>query len=144
MNNITGWLAGCAVALASNAAFAQSDTPPETALFVELNTLGVIETGCRLTFMATNALGRDIDKLVLETVLLTKDGKVNRLTLFDMRDLPANRPRVRQFDVPSLSCDALGSVLINGIETCSGGAMEPNECGRKLDLSTRTEVEIIG
>lgn len=130
--------------LAGQALAQEAEDPPSTALFVELNTLSPLDGGCRLTFMATNALGTDVEQLVLETVLLTTDGKVDRLTLFDLRDLPANRPRVRQFDVSGLSCDGLGRVLINGIDTCSGEGLDRATCTDQLDLSTRTDVEVIG
>ncbi|MDF0603287.1 hypothetical protein P1J78_21365 [Psychromarinibacter sp. C21-152] len=130
--------------LAGQALAQEAEEPASTALFVELNTLSPLEGGCRLTFMATNALGTDVEQLVLETVLMTTEGKVDRLTLFDLRELPANRPRVRQFDVSGLACDALGRVLINGIDTCTGEGLDREACSDRLDLSTRAGVEVIG
>ena len=111
---------------------------------VELNSMLQGDDACQLTFMLSNTSANDIDKLVLETVLLTKDGAVDRLTLFDMRDIPVGRPRVRQFNVPSLSCDALGQVLINGVATCDGSDLTPATCSDTMTLSTRTDVEVLG
>ncbi|MEM9755701.1 MAG: hypothetical protein AAF914_06900 [Pseudomonadota bacterium] len=114
-------------------------------LTIELNAAETIETGCRLTFVVENGLGHDIASAVFETVLFTRDGIVDRLTLFDMQALPADRPRVRQFDVPGLACDALGRVLINGVSACTGDGIDQSACEAGLVPSSRLEdVEMIG
>lgn len=118
-------------------AMAQEDS---ARLGLELNRVDPLEGACRLTFMAENALGRDVEALSLETVLIDTEGRVERLTLFEFGVLPDGVPRVRQFDIPGLSCAALGRVLINGVAECSAGAA----CAEGLELSTRTEVEVIG
>jgi len=111
---------------------------------VEMNSTLQLEGACQLTFMLNNGLEADVASLVFETVLLTKDGAVERLTLFDMHDLPSGTPRVRQFNVPSLACDTLGQVLINGVADCSGTSVELDTCTNALDYSTRIDVEIAG
>lgn len=107
---------------------------------VELNSTMQLDDACQLTFMLRNGLGSDVAALVFETVLFTNDGAVDRLTLFDMRDLPAGAPRVRQFNVPALMCDDLGRVLINGVADCSG----PSDCGDVFEYSSRIDVEFLG
>lgn len=120
-----------------------ADAAPSIA--VELNSSLQLENGpCQLTFLLNNGLETDLDSLVFETVLLTKDGAVTRLTLFDMRDLPSGTPRVRQFNVPSLSCDTLGQVLINGVAECSGEGVDPAACSAALTYSSRIDVEMLG
>ncbi len=109
---------------------------------VELNSTLQLDAACQLTFMLKNDLAADVEALVFETVLLTTAGAVDRLTLFDMRDLPSGTPRVRQFNVPSLACDALGQVLINGVAECSVG--ESASCADALTYSSRIDVEILG
>ena len=111
---------------------------------VEMNSTLQLEGACQLTFMLNNGLEVDVESLVFETVLLTKDGVVERLTLFDMRDLPSSTPRVRQFNVPSLACDALGQVLVNGVADCSGTGVDLDTCTKALDYSTRIDVELAG
>ncbi|MGD9918526.1 MAG: hypothetical protein AB7U46_10925 [Paenirhodobacter sp.] len=80
------------------------------------------EGGCRLSFLAENALGADLSALVLEAVLFTRAGGFERLMLLDFRDLPQGRPRLRQFDLPGADCAALGQVLVNGAARCDGVA----------------------
>jgi hypothetical protein len=122
----------------SAAAAAQS--APDAALALELNRIDQLEGACRLTFLAENGLGADVEALTLETVLIDTAGVVERLTLFEFGALPDSVPRVRQFDVPGLSCDALGRVLVNGVSECTG----PASCGEALGLTSRVDVELLG
>lgn len=109
-------------------------------LSLELNRVDTLEGACRLTFLAENGLGMVLQALSLETVLIDAEGRVERLTLFEFGALPDGIPRVRQFDIPGLACDGLGRVLINGVAECSVGAA----CAEKLELFTRTDVEVVG
>lgn len=133
-------LGAAALALAAlpHPATAQ-DTAP---LRIELHALAAQDGACRLTFMARNHSGTDIDRAVYETVLLGTDGGVLLLTLFDFRDLPDTRPRVRQFDVAGVACDTIGGVLINGTDTCTPDGAA---CTDGLHLESRvTGVEMLG
>lgn len=123
--------------LASQGALAQDSVGN---LSLELNRVDALESACRLTFLAENGLGTDLETLSLETVLIDTEGRVDRLTLFEFGALPDGTPRVRQFDIPGLACDGLGRVLINGVAACSAGAA----CAERLELSTRTDVEVLG
>ena len=72
------------------------------------------------------------------------EGRVDRLTLFDMGALPQDRPRVRQFVVPDLECEALGRLLINGVDSCVGDGLPADACTRGLELRSRADVEVLG
>lgn len=121
-----------------------AEEPAEGRLTVELNAVGSQDGGCALTFLVQNGHADAIGSVVFETVLFDISGQVDRLTLFDFRDLPAGRPRVRQFVVPDLACEDLGRVLFNGAETCTVSGAESGLCTDTLRLSTRTDVEVIG
>ena len=111
---------------------------------LELNALQTVDDACRLSFVARNDTGTDIDKAVFETVIFNADGAVASLSLFDFRDLPQARPRVRQFDLPGTTCDAVGQVLINGANTCLAGGEDSDLCHKALSLKSRLNVELIG
>ncbi len=113
-------------------------------LSVELNTVRDIEGGCRMMFMARNTLAADIETLVLEAVLFTREGGVERLTLLDFQDLPRGRPRVRQFDFQGPTCKSLGQILINGVHACTGVGTESTACTEGLRLDSRTDHEVLG
>jgi hypothetical protein len=111
---------------------------------IELNAVEPVEEACRISFLVQNGHSIDIEKAVYEAVLFDTQGRVDRLTLFDFGTLPAARPRVRQFVVPGLACASLGSLLINGAETCTGDNLPAGACSEGLVLHSRTDVEVLG
>ena len=114
-------------------------------LIVELNRVVPLEGACRLTFLAQNNLDQDVESLVLETVLFTTEGVVDRLTLFDLSALPASRPRVREFDLPGLDCNSLGRVLFNGVSQCQGEGLDASSCEGVLSPISRVdEIDVVG
>ncbi|WP_255564190.1 hypothetical protein [Mameliella sp. CS4] len=131
----------CALAV-TFAAPAQSETAQGAHVSLELNALEPVDGACRISFLIQNGHDSDIARAVYEAVLFDTEGRVDRMTLFDFGNLPAARPRVRQFLVPGLICSDLGRLLINGAETCE--AASPGACTQDLHLRSRTEVEIIG
>lgn len=131
-------MAGPVVALAQSA----EQTPPR--LYLELNAVQDVAGACRLTFVARNATGQAIDKAVFETVVFDTAGGVMSLSLFDFRELPADRPRVRQFDLPGTACDRVGQALINGASTCVVEDADSPICQDALSVSSRLPVELIG
>jgi len=113
-------------------------------VMIELNALEPVEDACRVTFLVQNGHDTDIDSAVYEAVLFDTSGQVDRLTLFDFGSLPASRPRARQFVVPGLACAALGRLLINGAETCTGTDLPDDACNKDLELRSRVETEVLG
>lgn len=119
------------------------DTPPQSGVQIELNALQDQGSACRLSFLAQNTHATDIEEAVYETVLFDQSGGVMTFTLFDFRDLPAGRPRVRQFDLPDIACADVGRVLINGASSCTADGGN-TLCETGLDLKSRTGVELLG
>ncbi len=113
-------------------------------LSLELNAVQDVQGACRFTFVANNTTGNAIDKAVFETVIFDTYGAVVRLSLFDFRDLPADRPRVRQFDVPATACDGIGQTLINGTNTCTVNGAQSDICSDGLTLSSRITIKLLG
>ena len=126
------------------ASFAQTDQTSSSRLHLELNNLQDIEGACRLSFLAKNETDVAIDKAVFETVIFGADGGVASLSLFDFRELPVDRARVRQFDLPGRACDSIGQVLVNGASSCVVAGTESTMCKEALFLSSRLTVELIG
>ena len=114
------------------------------ALEVELNAADNVDDACKLTFLLRNGLDADVDQLTVETVLFSTDGQVILLTLFDFGNLPAGRPRVRQFEVPNLSCEGVGMLLINGADACTGEGLSPALCEDALSVTSRTDIRVEG
>ena len=125
-------------------AYAQTAENDAPSLGLELNAMQNVESACRLTFVAQNRTGTEIEKAVFETVIFDTSGGVISLSLFDFRDLPSGRPRVRQFDLAGMGCDTIGQTLINGASTCLVDGSESDICDRALLLSSRMDVELLG
>ncbi len=137
-------LIACFACLSSVGAQAQTSGGSEAALSVELNTMEDVNGACRLTFLVNNQTGSPIDEAVFETVIFDSDGGVVRLSLFDFRDLPLDRPRVRQFDLPETPCASVGRALINGANSCVINGSQSDVCELNLTLDSRIEVELLG
>ena len=136
-------LFAAALLLASQSAVAQ-ESDIDGRVSVELTAAETVEASCKLTFVITNGLEQPVDKLVYEAVLFDETGQVDRLTLFDFGSLPPARPRVRQFVVPELTCEGLGSVLFNGASTCEGADVDAGVCDTGLLATSRTHVGVSG
>lgn len=137
-------LAAMMAASSTLPAFAQSAETASSGLSLELNTVQEVNGACRLTFLVENQTGKPIEKAAFETVIFDKAGGVVTLSLFDFRDLPTDRPRVRQFGLPDLSCASVGRVLINGANSCVVSGTESDICATELELSSRIDVELLG
>lgn len=111
---------------------------------IELNAAKTTEDSCTLSFVVLNGHAASLDEVIYETVLFDAEGQVERLTLFNMGILPPARQRVRQFSVPGVTCEGLGSILFNGASTCKGEGLLDNACEVGLMLSTRTEIGVKG
>jgi hypothetical protein len=135
------------LAVAAMPAHSQAQVQPS--LSIDLNALEQVGPACRLVFVATNKTGAAIDELSLETVLFNTGGTVDRFALFDFQSLPHGKTRVRQFDLPDISCADIGRVLINGSASCkgkllNGQSLKGPECMDHLELKSSSKTEIVG
>lgn len=119
-------------------AVAQPAAP--VALDLELNALESTETGCRISFLATNHLGAPLDRAAIETALFDTDGAIDRIVTLDFKGLTEGKTKVLQFELADLHCDAIGRVLINDISACEGEGLEPTACLANLRTTTRPEI----
>jgi len=130
------------LSVAATAASAQDQSQPS--LSIDLNALEQVDQACRLVFVASNKTGTPIEEMALETVLFDTEGTVDRFALFDFKDLPVGKTRVRQFDLPETQCGTIGRILINGAATCKGLSFKGTECIDHLDLKSSSKTEIVG
>ena len=109
-------------------------------LSLELNAAQPSDKGCRLTFVASNALGAGLSKAAFEIALFNEAGVVDRLTVLDFKDLPAGKTKVTRFDLAGADCGKLSRVLINSATECAGDGVEPTACMRALKTLTKTAI----
>ncbi len=127
------------------AGFASAEEPEKPkGISIELSSAEDKDQSCMLSFLVENSYDIDIDGAVYETVLFGADGKVTLLTLLDFQDLPAGRPRVRQFQFAEMACNQISRILINGAQDCNHQGDMPDACMSGLTLKSRLETEMIG
>jgi hypothetical protein len=127
-----------AVAMAGPA-IAQDSAPPAGNLALELNALTPSETGCRISFLATNTLGTELTRSAFEIALFGAAGSIERLVSLEFKAMPEGKTRVLQFDIGELGCDGLSRVLINDVVACEGAGLDPTICLGHLSTSSRLE-----
>lgn len=112
----------------------------EATFDLELNNLQSVENGCRLTYVAKNGTGADLDAVSYEVAIFDGQGTVSRLLILQFGTLDDGKTKVVQFDLADQSCDNVSRLLVNGVEECSVAAGEAPDCGRALNTSSRTDV----
>ena len=107
---------------------------------LELNTLRPTESGCRLTYVARNATGSDVDAASFEVAVFDGEGAVNRLLILEFGKLRDGRTKVVQFDLANQPCDDISRLLVNAAAECAIAGSDGADCLDLLVPSSRTEV----
>ncbi len=106
-------VAACALAAAAGLAAA---SPVE----IELNKLEPREGGCQAWLVARNEGPAAHDSLRLDLVIFDRDGVIARRLAVEAGPLAAEKTVVKAFVAEGLSCETVGSVLLNDVLSCSG------------------------
>ncbi len=104
---------------------------------LELNTANDAETGCRLTYVATNNTSVALERSSYEVAVYNNDGIVQRLLVLEFGWLPVGKTRVVQFDLPEQSCADISRISVNGPVECASAQGEQTVCRDNQILSSR-------
>ena len=110
----------------------------DKAITLELNGLQPSDQGCRISFVVTSSLDRDVSRIAYEMVLFDKAGLVERMTVLALKDAPAGKTRVRQFDLAQADCANISRVLVNDATACEGDGLQADDCMTLLRTSTKS------
>lgn len=128
-------------ALAPGAAAAQSDAAGGAGGFLlELNNTQPQGQGCRLTYVATNETGTDIEEIGYEVAVFDTEGVVDRLLILEFGRLSDGRTKVVQFDLAETSCDGISRLLVNDVAACSAADGSEPDCLAMLETSARGDI----
>jgi hypothetical protein len=92
--------------------------------------------------MVRNGLAVPVKDVGLEVVLLNKDGLAQDFMMLRTGELIKGKRRVRQFDLPDVSCGDIGEILINDVADCQGEGLNPANCLAVLSASSRTSIKL--
>ena len=107
---------------------------------IELNRLQVIEKGCRMHLVVTNASAVQYQGFQLDLVLFDSDGVINTRMALEAAPIRAKKTSVLAFDMSSMSCDRFGSILLNDVASCIADAKPTQSCVDVVEVSSRTKV----
>ncbi len=134
---LLGLAGGAAVAEETKGGEAQ-ETPAQVVL--ELNRIQPLAEACRLYLLFRNKRPDAFERLTLDLVFFNREAIIDRRFTVEAGPLPAGKTSLKQLDVPDLSCQDLGSLLLNDISACSGAAGSDLGCIALVGLENRTDI----
>lgn len=122
-------------------AFAAPAFAQDGSFNLELNAARDVNGGCRLTYVATNNTGVDLEKTSYEVAVFDKDGVVSRLLILEFGKLPKSKTKVVQFDLAEKPCAEISRLLVNNVAECTSTEGPYDRCMEALSTSSRAEIE---
>lgn len=113
------------------------------AVGIELNKLSDAGGGCQAYFLFDNQGTDGYGKLKIDLVVLNSDAVFERWFVLNAAPLEAKKRTMKMYEFSQLSCDEIGSFLINGVVECQQGKRSKKDCGKRLVPSSRVDVELI-
>lgn len=115
---------------------------------LELNRIEPRDQACRLYLLLRNSRPEGFERLTLDLVFFDRKAIIDRRFSVEAGPLPGDKTSLKQLDVPELSCDALGSLLLNDVTACDGsseGASDSasdsgSDCISLVGLENRTDI----
>jgi hypothetical protein len=112
-------------------------------LTIELNKMQQSQDGCRLSFIAVNRMGANLETTAMEVVFFDASDVVSEMLLLDFGRLPSDKTKVVEFVLQQQECEQISRVLVNDVVECSS-AEEQNmtqDCFSALKTSNRADIE---
>lgn len=107
---------------------AATSTAAATPFTIELNKLEPFDKGCRLYFVSDNESERTFQSYKLDLYLFQPDGVVGPHVGVDLGPLKAAKRAVKMFPVENVTCEKIGSVLINDVSECKADPQPNGDC----------------
>lgn len=124
------------------AAEPQANEPAAASVNIELNKLDPVEKGCRAYLVVNNATPTSYQSFKIDLVLFQADGVIGKRFSLELGPLRTKKKSVKLFDIDAISCDKIGSLLINDVLECKAESGPAENCLQNLTTSTLTKVEL--
>lgn len=113
-------------------------------LTVELNKFEPADTGgCRAFFLFRNQTGQSFEGFEMSLAILDTGGIIDRLLTIDAAPLPAARTTLKLFEIPEISCDAIGEILLHELASCKPQNGAEIDCFAFLDLVSHAPAGLV-
>jgi hypothetical protein len=139
-------LARCLLIAASGALAASgAAAAEERKLGVELNKLESFEGGCRSFFLFRNGTDRTLASFEMSIAILDRGGVIERLLSVEAAPLPAARTTLKLFEIPDVSCDAIGALIVHDIPACAAAEAEAEaaDCFAMVELASLARAPLV-
>ena len=120
----------------------QTNEPAAASVNIELNKLDPVEKGCRAYLVVNNATPTSYQSFKVDLVLFQADGVIGRRFSLELGPLRTKKKSVKLFDIDAITCDKIGSLLINDVLECKAESGPAENCLQNLTTSTLTKVEL--
>jgi len=124
------------------AAEPEPTAPASSSVNIELNKLEPVEKGCRAYLVVNNATDASYQSYKIDLVLFQADGVIGKRFSLELGPLRTKKKSVKLFDIDAISCDKIGSLLINDVLECKAESGPAENCLHHLTTSTLTKVEL--
>jgi hypothetical protein len=141
MSNSRGWRDRAALLLSTMAflALGNGAQAASDALSIELNKLEAEDHSCRAYLVVTNKSSTTYQVVKLDLVLFKPDGVIGRRFAVDLGPLKSDKRTVKLFDIDTVPCDQVGSVLINDVLECTADSGPIPDCLAAITASSLTK-----
>jgi hypothetical protein len=112
------------------------------ALSIELNKLEAEDHSCRAYLVVTNKSSTTYQALKLDLVLFQLDGVIGRRFAIELGPLKPDKRTVKLFDIDAISCDLIGSLLINDVLDCKAQSGAIPDCLAAITPSSLTKAQL--
>lgn len=106
-------------------------------LALELNKAADVNGACRLTYVATNGTGSDLDQLSLDVVAFDSAGVESLRMILDFGRMPRDKTKVAEFDLPNLACGKVSKLLLNDVLQCTANGAAVADCAGSIAPSSK-------
>jgi hypothetical protein len=120
----------------------QTSAPAEASVNLELNKLEPVDKGCRAYVVVNNTGDTSYQSFKVDLVLFQTDGVIGKRFSIDLAPLHPKKKTVKLFDIDGMSCDKIGSLLINDVMECKSDTGASDSCLQNLTTSTLTKVQL--
>lgn len=117
-------------------------TAASAAPSIELNKLEPVEKGCRAYLVVNNSASVTYQSYKIDLVLFQTDGVIGRRFSIDLAPLRPAKKTVKLFEIDGMSCDKIGSFLVNDVMECKTDSGPIDNCLQQLTTSSLSKVQL--
>ena len=119
---------------------AVSDIKQSFSVEIELNKFESSGKDCLPLFVVRNKTQTDLTRFLIELVAFDLKGIIAKRVAFDIAPLASAKMRVIGFPFSDLTCDSIGTILLNRVRECRTELLQIPDCEHALSVSSRTQI----